>query len=137
MTLTIELSAEDERRLRERASLAGQDPAGYLNHLIRAHMGTGRTFAQILAPVHAEFHASGMSPDELERCFDLYWSTKRDGTGLGLSTVARIVEEHEGSIGVVSEKGRGTSFSIVLPLIVELAGRTPGAEATEGQGSSA
>lgn len=65
----------------------------------------------------------GMSEDELERCFDLYWSTKRDGTGLGLSTVARIVEEHDGSVSVLSEKGRGTSFQIVLPLVVELAGR--------------
>jgi two-component system, NtrC family, sensor histidine kinase HydH len=67
----------------------------------------------------------GMDEAELGRCFDLYWSTKKNGTGLGLSTVARIVEEHEGHISVVSEKGRGTSFSIVLPLLVELAGNRP------------
>jgi signal transduction histidine kinase len=70
----------------------------------------------------------GMSEEELERCFDLYWSTKKGGTGLGLSTVARIVDEHEGTIRVVSEKGRGTSVSIVLPLVVELAGRADEAE---------
>jgi len=64
----------------------------------------------------------GMDDEELERCFDLYWSTKKHGTGLGLATVARIVQEHDGSMNVVSEKGRGTSVSIVLPLIVELAG---------------
>jgi len=62
----------------------------------------------------------GMSADELERCFDVYFSTKKHGTGLGLSTTRRIIEQHEGTITVVSEKGRGTSFSIVLPLIVEI-----------------
>ena len=71
----------------------------------------------------------GMDADELERCFDLYWSTKREGTGLGLSTVRRIVEQHEGTIGVVSEKGRGTSFTLTLPLVQEVTGtRTPSAE---------
>ena len=63
-----------------------------------------------------------MDPEELERCFDLYWSTKREGTGLGLSTVRRIVEELYSTIGVVSEKGRGTSFTITLPLVQEVTG---------------
>ena len=64
----------------------------------------------------------GMQPEELARCFELYWSTKKSGTGLGLSTTKRIVEEHGGTITVVSELGRGTSFSIVLPLLVEIHG---------------
>ncbi|MAE46814.1 MAG: two-component sensor histidine kinase [Planctomycetes bacterium] len=64
----------------------------------------------------------GMDPEELEHCFDMYWSTKRDGTGLGLSTVRRIVLQHEGTIGVISEKGRGTSFTITLPLVQEVTG---------------
>ncbi len=67
---------------------------------------------------------TGMTPDALERCFDVYWSTKKGGTGLGLPTTKRIVDEHGGRIGVVSEPGRGTSFSIVLPLLVEIHGRT-------------
>jgi signal transduction histidine kinase len=61
-----------------------------------------------------------MSAEELERCFEVYFSTKKHGTGLGLSTTRRIIEQHEGTITVVSEKGRGTSFSIVLPLVVEI-----------------
>jgi two-component system, NtrC family, sensor histidine kinase HydH len=65
----------------------------------------------------------GMRAEQLENCFDLYWSTKKGGTGLGLSTVSRIVAEHEGSIGVVSEEGRGTSFTLRLPLMQEVAGR--------------
>ncbi|HPF15622.1 MAG: two-component sensor histidine kinase [Planctomycetes bacterium] len=65
----------------------------------------------------------GMDEEQLSRCFDLYWSTKRGGTGLGLSTVRRTILEHGGRIGVISEPGRGTSFTIHLPLVQELAGR--------------
>jgi signal transduction histidine kinase len=66
----------------------------------------------------------GMTPEALEHCFDEYWSDKKGGTGLGLPTARRIIEDHGGSIAVVSERGRGTSFSIYLPLVVEIA-RTP------------
>ncbi len=64
----------------------------------------------------------GMSPEKLELCFDEYWSDKKGGTGLGLATAKRIIEEHGGTIAVISEVGRGTSFSVLLPLAVELAG---------------
>lgn len=62
----------------------------------------------------------GMEPEALERCFEIYWSNKKQGTGLGLPTVRRIVEEHEGTIEIVSDQGRGTSVRIVLPLVVEI-----------------
>lgn len=62
----------------------------------------------------------GMKPEDIARCFQVYFSTKRGGTGLGLATTQRIVEEHGGTISVISEVGRGTSFSIVLPLLVEI-----------------
>jgi signal transduction histidine kinase len=62
----------------------------------------------------------GMDDEAQSKCFDIYWSNKKQGTGLGLPTVRRIVEEHEGTIGVLSEPGRGTSISVVLPLAVEI-----------------
>src|SRR5262245_11502216 len=62
----------------------------------------------------------GMSPEKLAHCFEEYWSDKPGGTGLGLSTARRIVEEHGGTITALSEEGRGSSFSIYLPLAVEL-----------------
>ncbi|MDF1836840.1 MAG: ATP-binding protein [Planctomycetota bacterium] len=64
----------------------------------------------------------GMDEEQLARCFDLYWSTKRSGTGLGLSTVQRTIAEHGGTVQVFSEAGRGTSFAIRVPLVQELAG---------------
>lgn len=59
----------------------------------------------------------GMSEEVLARCFDVYFSTKRGGTGLGLPTTKRIVEDHGGEIEVQSELGRGTRFVIRLPVV--------------------
>jgi signal transduction histidine kinase len=46
----------------------------------------------------------------------LYYTTKSDGTGIGLSVVYRIVQMHDGSIDVRSEIGRGTTMTVRLPL---------------------
>jgi len=62
----------------------------------------------------------GMRPEALEKCFDVFWSDKKNGSGLGLATAKRIVEEHGGSITVLSEEHCGTSFTVYLPLAVEL-----------------
>ena len=58
----------------------------------------------------------GMDPDVQEKIFDPFFTTKEDGTGLGLSIVKRIIEEHQGHIDVSSEKGRGTTFIVILPI---------------------
>jgi two-component system sensor histidine kinase HydH len=58
----------------------------------------------------------GIEPDKLNRIFEPYYSSKPKGTGLGLATARKIVEAHAGSIAVTSEPGKGTSFTIRLPL---------------------
>jgi len=57
----------------------------------------------------------GIAPEEVERIFTLYFTTKPEGTGIGLSVVYRIVQMHDGSIDVRSELGRGTTMTIRLP----------------------
>ncbi|MBI4878230.1 MAG: two-component sensor histidine kinase [Planctomycetes bacterium] len=58
----------------------------------------------------------GIAPDVLPRIFDAYFSTKKGGTGLGLPTCRRIVEEHGGTVTVESEVDKGSSFTLTLPL---------------------
>jgi signal transduction histidine kinase len=58
----------------------------------------------------------GIAEEALEQIFEPFFTTKEEGTGLGLSIVKKIIEEHQGRIDVSSEKGRGTSFIITLPL---------------------
>ncbi len=58
----------------------------------------------------------GISPDNLERIFEPFHTDKPNGTGLGLALVKKIVVLHEGSINVKSKPGKGTRFTIYLPL---------------------
>lgn len=57
----------------------------------------------------------GMMPDQLQNAFRPFYTTKRQGTGLGLSLARRIVEGHGGHIEVSSTAGQGTTFVITLP----------------------
>jgi signal transduction histidine kinase len=59
---------------------------------------------------------TGISAATLDRIFDLYYTTKPDGSGIGLSIVYRIVQLHGGEIEVQSTEGRGTTFRLLLPM---------------------
>lgn len=63
-------------------------------------------------------NGDGIEEDNLPRIFDPFFTTKEPGkgTGLGLSITYRIIKEHRGEIEIFSEKGKGTSFTVVLPL---------------------
>jgi len=57
----------------------------------------------------------GISPDNLKKIFNLYFTTKTKGSGIGLSVVQQIIAEHNGIISVESSLGNGTTFTIQLP----------------------
>jgi signal transduction histidine kinase len=59
---------------------------------------------------------SGISPDRLPHIFEAYYTSRPQGSGLGLPTVKKIIDAHKGSITVESEPGKGTSFQIRLLL---------------------
>ena len=62
---------------------------------------------------------AGIDPAEQEKIFDAYYTTRPGGTGLGLPMSRRIIEEHQGHIELHSESGKGTNFTVVLPLMNE------------------
>lgn len=59
---------------------------------------------------------SGISPENVEKIFEPYFSTKETGTGLGLAIVKKVIDDHNGEITVESEKGVGTNFTVKLPI---------------------
>lgn len=58
----------------------------------------------------------GMSEDAIDKVFDPFYTTRDNGTGLGLAVVYRIVEKHQGIIDINSREGKGTSIDIMLPI---------------------
>ncbi len=68
---------------------------------------------------HVEIRVSdtgqGMTPEECERLFTPYYTTKQHGTGLGLAIVQSVVADHAGTITVESREGHGATFVITLP----------------------
>jgi signal transduction histidine kinase len=69
------------------------------------------------AYIRVRDHGEGI-PDEIRaRIFDLYFTTKKEGSGIGLAMTYRIVQMHHGQIDVESKPGSGTTFVLRLPLI--------------------
>jgi signal transduction histidine kinase len=65
--------------------------------------------------VDVEDTGVGIPPENLQKIFDLYFTTKEKGSGIGLSMVYRIVQLHDGEVEVQSTPGRGTRFRLVFP----------------------
>jgi len=68
------------------------------------------------ATVEVADNGRGIAPEHLPSIFRPFYTTKGEGTGLGLSLARRIVEDHHGRIDVTSAVGKGTTFTVVLPL---------------------
>ncbi len=58
----------------------------------------------------------GMSEEDIQKIYDPFFSTKKEGTGLGLTICATILKDHHGRMDVSSELGKGTAFHIYLPV---------------------
>ena len=81
--------------------------------------GTLRFSARTLGRQSVELSVAdtggGIEPEHMGRIFNLYFTTREGGSGIGLSLVYRTVQLHDGSIEVESTPGRGTTFRLVLP----------------------
>lgn len=58
----------------------------------------------------------GMSEEVMEKIFEPYFTTKDFGSGIGLTIVYKIMKEHRGDISVISQEGRGTTFTLSFPI---------------------
>ena len=90
-------------------------------------MPNGGTLRLVCAPApqnkveaRVEDTGIGIRPEHLGKIFDLYYTTKDHGTGIGLSMVYRIIQMHDGEIEVQSTPGRGTTFRMLLPRANEI-----------------
>ena len=68
---------------------------------------------------------AGIPHSKLTKIFDPFYTTKHSGTGLGLFVSQRIIRAHHGSIDVRSTEGRGTTFTVRLPVFHERAAQSP------------
>jgi signal transduction histidine kinase len=95
-----------------------------LNLLLNAEQAMPKggevTIQAIISPENLTLNlidtGKGISAEALEKIFKPFYSTRPGGTGLGLPTTKKIIEAHGGTIEALSEPGKGTKFSIRLPL---------------------
>jgi hypothetical protein len=91
-----------------------------LLNAVQAIEGSGRVRVEIgargdLAFVRVSDSGRGIAPENLANIFRPFFTTKGDGTGLGLPLAQRIVEDHGGTIEVSSRPGEGSEFTVLLP----------------------
>jgi signal transduction histidine kinase len=92
-----------------------------LLNAIQAIDGSGKIVVELerrdgLVAIAVSDTGKGIRSEDLPNIFRPFYTTKGNGTGLGLSLARRIVEEHQGRIEVTSSAGRGTKFTVLLPI---------------------
>ena len=68
------------------------------------------------ASIEVRDEGEGIPPEVRDKVFNLYFTTKRSGSGIGLAMSYRVLQLHNGAIDFVTEIGRGTTFRLILPL---------------------
>ena len=93
-----------------------------LLNAVQAIEGAGRVYVAVStdseghdAVIAVSDTGRGISERDLPNIFRPFFTTKGNGTGLGLSLARRIVEEHHGQIEVKSRANQGTTFTVILP----------------------
>ena len=66
--------------------------------------------------INIEDNGIGMSKETLEKVYDIFYTTKPNGTGLGLAFCIEVIELHQGKINITSEENKGTKIVITLPI---------------------
>jgi signal transduction histidine kinase len=79
--------------------------------------GNGHGAPQEVLRITIRDTGEGIRKQDIPHVFDPFFTTKDYGTGLGLSVVHGIIQEHGGQIEVESELRKGTSFHVLLPLV--------------------
>jgi PAS domain S-box-containing protein len=97
-------------------------PLGGVIHLQAENYPVRRTKSPALIPgnyvlVRIADQGVGIAPDQLDKIYDPYYSTKQKGSGLGLATVYSIIKQHGGIIACESLLGQGTTFHLYLPAL--------------------
>jgi signal transduction histidine kinase len=107
------------------AELIAQASANLVSNAIQAMPGGGTLViaSRRAAPGGVEIRVAdqgvGIPPENLEKIFRLYYTTKAGGSGIGLAMVYRIVQMHDGRVDVESTVGKGTSVMLTLPAAPE------------------
>jgi signal transduction histidine kinase len=81
-----------------------------------------------MAAIEIADSGSGIPEDIRAKIFDLYFTTRKDGSGIGLAMTYRIMQLHNGSIDVQSEQNIGSTFTLKLPLLASAEGKLRGSQ---------
>jgi PAS domain S-box-containing protein len=87
-----------------------------IHHLFNGHDGSDRAAAVPCIRLHISDSGKGIAQDLLKKIFDPFFTSKSEGTGMGLSVAHGIIQEHHGAIEVESVVGAGATFYIYIPL---------------------
>ncbi|MFQ5798018.1 MAG: nitrogen regulation protein NR(II) [Bacteroidota bacterium] len=108
---TLRESLADYRFFRQGADFATRnDPIGANNNLVELKKG------EKIVTIEVGDNGCGIAPENIGRILDPFFTTKTEGTGLGLTMVKRVVNEHGGVFLVESQEGRGSTLKIVFPV---------------------
>jgi signal transduction histidine kinase len=116
---SIEVDSQQMKQLllnlAQNAIQATEDSGRRPQVVLRARRQNGRIAMEV------EDNGVGIAPEEMERIFDLFYSTRKGGTGLGLAIVQRIAHNHGGELEVESSPQVGTVVRLLLPVAARLA----------------